>query len=340
MRFAQVHTPQGLRTHVRTRDGGFLDVGAATGNEHLAKLNGLIQAGQPGLDAVAAILDRPGKTLDPLQFGPAVPHPRRVLCLGRNYREHALEVAHLHESTDLPTWPETFVRGADSMLGPYADLVHPALSQGLDFEGELGVVLKSGGRYVRSAEAAATIFGYVVLNDVTARDWQRAGMQWTPGKNFDGSMPVGPELVTADEVDIDDLQLTTTLDGEVMQSARTSQMLVGVHESIEFFSSFTTLRGGDMIATGTPGGVGFARKPPIWLTPGNVIEVTIDQIGSIRNTVVEEPAAPARWPWSPGAAAGAAAAQRFGPADPGGPAEFPVLGGWFGDADQRPSENA
>jgi acylpyruvate hydrolase len=299
MRFAQVNTPQGLRTHMRALDGGYIDVAAATGDQRLASLDGLISVGQPALEAVSALLDHDGSAVDPSNFGPAVPNPRRVLCLGRNYREHALEVAHLHESKEIPSWPETFVRGPDSVLGPYANLVRPALTTGLDFEGELGVVLKSGGRYVRAAEAAPTIFGYVVLNDVTARDWQRAGMQWTPGKNFDGSMPVGPELVTADELDITDLQLTTTLNGKVMQSARTSQMLVGIHESIEFFSSFTSLRGGDMIATGTPGGVGFARKPPIWLNPGDVIEVDIEHLGSIRNVVVEESASPAQWPWKP-----------------------------------------
>jgi acylpyruvate hydrolase len=206
-----------------------------------------------------------------------------VLCLGLNYREHALE-----GGREVPAWPEAFVRGADSVLAPYADLVKPALTERFDFEGELGVVIGKGGRYISAAEALDAVAGFVVLNDGSAREWQRAATQWTAGKNFDGTMPIGPEVVTADEVDISDLALTTRLNGEVMQSARTSQMIVDVPSAIEFFSSFTTLRPGDVLATGTPGGVGFARKPPVWLTAGDVIEVTIEGIGTIRNTVADE----------------------------------------------------
>jgi 2-keto-4-pentenoate hydratase/2-oxohepta-3-ene-1,7-dioic acid hydratase in catechol pathway len=298
MRLAQIATPDGFRTHLRVADGGYIDVAAATGDPGYITLEGIISGGPRAVDALASLVDRDGTAFDPDRFGPAVPTPRRVLCLGRNYREHALEVGDL-DGRDVPAWPETFVRGSDSVLGPYAPIVRPGLTDGLDFEGELGVLLKSGGRYVRANDAADTIFGYVVLNDVTARDWQRAGMQWTPGKNFDASMPLGPELVTADELDVSDLALTTILNGRVMQAARTSQMLVSVDESIEFFSSFTTLRGGDLIATGTPGGVGFARKPPVWLTGGDVIEVSIEGIGTIRNEVVDETAAPTDWPWTP-----------------------------------------
>jgi 2-keto-4-pentenoate hydratase/2-oxohepta-3-ene-1,7-dioic acid hydratase in catechol pathway len=143
-----------------------------------------------------------------------------------------------------------------------------------------------------------------VLNDASARDWQRAASQWTAGKNFDGSMPLGPEIVTADEVDILDTTLTTVLNGQVMQSARTSQMIVDIPSAVEFFSSFTTLRPGDVIATGTPGGVGFARKPPVWLEPGSVIEVTIDGVGTIRNRVVAEEADVSKWRWQPNRSGG------------------------------------
>jgi 2-keto-4-pentenoate hydratase/2-oxohepta-3-ene-1,7-dioic acid hydratase in catechol pathway len=148
------------------------------------------------------------------------------------------------------------------------------------------------------------IAGFSVLNDASARDWQRAASQWTAGKNFDGSMPLGPEIVTADEVDILDTTLTTVLNGQVMQSARTSQMIVDIPSAVEFFSSFTTLRPGDVIATGTPGGVGFARKPPVWLEPGSVIEVTIDGVGTIRNRVVAEEADVSKWRWQPNRSGG------------------------------------
>ena len=195
------------------------------------------------------------------------------------------------------------VRGSDSVAAPYGDLVKPELSSRFDYEGELGVVIGRGGRYIPADDALAAIAGFVVLNDATAREWQRAASQWTPGKNFDGTMPIGPELVTIDELDASDVQLTTRLNGEVMQSARTSQMIFDIPRTIEFLSSFTTLRPGDVIATGTPGGVGFARQPPVWLVPGDVIEVEIEGVGRIANRVVAEDVDFADWPWNPPTAA-------------------------------------
>jgi len=282
MRLATVVTGRGERLHVR-RAQGYVDVAAALGDERYATLQAVLEDGRVALDAIDALRGGESVEVDEADFGPAVPTPRRVLCLGMNYREHALE-----GGRSVPTWPEVFVRGTDSVLAPYGKLVRPALTESFDFEGELGVVIGRGGRYIPAADALDAVAGFVVLNDGSAREWQRAATQWTAGKNFDGTMPIGPELVTTDEVDIGDLELTTRLNGEVMQSARTSQMILDVPSTIEFCSSFTTLRPGDVIATGTPGGVGFARKPPIWLTPGDVIEVTIEGIGTIRNTVVAE----------------------------------------------------
>jgi len=146
-----------------------------------------------------------------------------------------------------------------------------------------------------------TIFGYCAMKDATARDWQGASTQWTAGKNFDGSMPIGPEVVTTDEVDVGDLTITTTLNGRVMQSARTSDMIVSVDRAVEFLSSFTTWQPGDVIATGTPGGVGFARTPPVWLAPGDLIEVSVEGVGAIANRVVAEAADIPGWAWRPGA---------------------------------------
>ena len=293
MRLATITTPTGPRLHVRGRSG-YLDVGAETGNPEFASLAELLRAGPAALDVVRALADRDGREYDQADLGPAVPAPERILCLGVNYREHAIE-----GGREVPTWPEAFVRGADSVLGPYADLVKPALSERFDYEGELGVVIGAGGRYIPADKALDAIAGFVVLNDASAREWQRAGTQWTAGKNFEGSMPIGPEVVTTDEADVTDVALTTVLNGAVMQSARTSQMIVDVPSTIEFFSSFTRLRPGDVIATGTPGGVGFARQPPVWLQPGDVIEVTIEGVGSIRNRVVAEDGAPAEWRWRP-----------------------------------------
>jgi 2-keto-4-pentenoate hydratase/2-oxohepta-3-ene-1,7-dioic acid hydratase in catechol pathway len=293
VRLATIATARGLRLHVKVRSG-YVDVADATGDPLLSTVGALLEAGSPALDTIRGLLDRDGTSYDAADFGPAVPEPRRILCLGVNYAEHALE-----GGRQVPTWPEAFVRGADSVLSPYADLVRPALTDRFDYEGELGVVIGTGGRYIPAAKALDAIAGYVVLNDASARDWQRAGTQWTAGKNFEGSMPIGPELVTADEVDVSDIALTTTLNGQVMQSARTSQMIVDVPSAIEFFSSFTRLAPGDVIATGTPGGVGFARQPPVWLEPGDTIEITIESVGTIRNRVVAEEGDRSDWRWRP-----------------------------------------
>ena len=294
MRLATISTAAGPRLHVLGRSG-YVDIGEATGDSRLASLRSFLEAGRSAMDAARGLTDREGRPYEPGDFAPAVPAPERVLCLGVNYSDHAIE-----SRGEVPTWPDVFVRGRGTVLGPYADLVKPALTERFDYEGELGLVVGAGGRYIPASKALDALAGFVVLNDASARDWQRAGTQWTPGKNFDGSMPIGPEVVTTDEVDVSDVALTTRLNGEVMQSARTSQLIVDVPSAVEYFSSFTTLVTGDVIATGTPGGVGFARTPPVWLTPGDVIEVTIEGVGHIRNRVVAEDGAPRDWRWQPG----------------------------------------
>ena len=296
MRLATINTAEGPRLHVRTNDGGHADIGTVTGEPRFAALASFLAAGPAAMEAARQLQARDGgMPYEPADFAPAVPAPERILCLGLNYSEHALE-----GGRTVPTWPDTFMRGRETVLGPYADLVRPALTSTFDYEGELGIVIGSGGRYIPASKAIDAIAGFTVLNDASARDWQRAASQWTPGKNFDGSMPIGPEIVTPDEADVADVTLTTTLNGQVMQHARTSQMLVDVPSTVEFFSSFTTLRPGDVIATGTPGGVGFARTPPVWLTPGDVIEVMIEGVGTIRNRVVAEDTDRDGWRWRPG----------------------------------------
>lgn len=297
MRLATIATSEGPRLHVRGRSG-YVDVAAESGDPELRSLTGFLAGGAAAADVVDRLSQADGREYADTDLDAAVPEPNRILCLGLNYREHALE-----GGREVPSWPESFVRGRGSVLAPFADLVKPAFSKGFDYEGELGVVIGRGGRYIPADKALAAVAGFTVLNDASAREWQRAGSQWTPGKNFDGSMPIGPEVVTTDELDVTDLALTTRLNGNVMQAARTSQMIVDVASAVEFFSSFTTLMPGDVIATGTPGGVGFARTPPVWLMPGDVIEVEIEGIGTIRNTVVAEQHAPGTWRWAPVAAA-------------------------------------
>ncbi|MGH2859685.1 MAG: fumarylacetoacetate hydrolase family protein [Solirubrobacteraceae bacterium] len=286
-------TDEGLRLHVRARSG-YVDVARVTGDERLSDLDAVLAGGPEVMEVVQGAATGDGRELAEHELGPAVPAPRRILCLGVNYVEHALEGGRP------PTkWPETFVRGADSVAAPFGDLVKPDLTARFDFEGELGVVIGAGGRYIRAADALRAIAGYVIVMDGSAREWQRAASQWTPGKNFDQTMPIGPEVVTVDELDASDLQLTTTLNGEVMQSASTAQMIFDIPRTIEYLSSFTTLRPGDVIATGTPGGVGFARTPPVWLTPGDLIEVAIEGLGRIANRVVAEEGGSGDWPWAP-----------------------------------------
>jgi acylpyruvate hydrolase len=294
VRLATIATPDGQRLHVRG-SSGYVDVAAATGNPDFAALQSVLEAGPLAMDSIRQLQDREGREVAEAEFAPVVPDSPRVLCLGLNYSAHALE-----GGREVPSWPDAFVRGRGSMLGPYADLVKPALTERFDYEAELGIVIGAGGRYIRADKALDAIAGFVVLNDASARDWQRAASQWTAGKNFEGSMPIGPELVTPDEVDVSDLAISSTLNGTVMQSSRTSLMLVDVPSAVEFFSSFTRLVPGDVIATGTPGGVGFARTPPVWMHPGDVIEVTVEQVGTIRNRVVAEANAPEDWRWQPG----------------------------------------
>lgn len=293
VRLATVITEDGLRLHVRGR-GGYVDVAHATGDERLSDIDAVLSGGAQVLDLVRNASQQDGRELREEEYGPAVPAPRRILCLGVNYLEHALEGGRP------PTkWPETFVRGADSVTAPYGELVKPDLTSRFDFEGELALVIGKGGRYIRAEDALSAIAGYTIAMDGTAREWQRAASQWTPGKNFDGTMPLGPEVVTTDEIDVSNVQLTTTLNGTVMQSSSTALMIFDIPRTIEYLSSFTTLRPGDVIATGTPGGVGFARTPPVWLVPGDLIEVEIEGLGRIANRVVEEDGDVAGWPWVP-----------------------------------------
>lgn len=287
MRLAGLRTASGLRLHVGT-EGGYVDLGKATGDERLSTLRGLLAAGPEGMEAARAV--PAGGSNGGGELGPAVPEPGRIFCLGRNFLEHAQE---MNKTTS--EWPEVFVRFASCVTGPFDDIVLPSFSPRADYEGELGVVIGRGGRHIPAAEALAAVAGYVVLNDVTMRDWQHRGQQWTPGKNFEGTLPVGPELVTADEVDPLDLAVETRVNGELVQSSRTSHMITPIPDQIEFLSSFLTLEPGDLIATGTPSGVGVARDS--FLEEGDVVEVTVEGVGTIRNRMRRDGTPPVSERW-------------------------------------------
>lgn len=216
---------------------------------------------------------------------PVLPNPGKIICVGLNYQEHKAEG--VRDPNDKPM---LFARWPETLIAHGAPLVMPKISDKLDFEAELLVVIgKETGRYLPAARALANVFGYSCMNEGSVRDWQRHSSQVTAGKNFVGTGPVGPWLVTADEIpDPQTLDLEMRLNGVVMQKANTRDMIWPVTETIEYITSWIPLHPGDMIATGTPAGVGSRRNPPIFMKPGDVAEVVISGIGTLRNQVVRE----------------------------------------------------
>jgi 2-keto-4-pentenoate hydratase/2-oxohepta-3-ene-1,7-dioic acid hydratase in catechol pathway len=218
-----------------------------------------------------------------------VPDPQKIVCIGLNYRDHAAE-----SGVPVPTEPVLFSKYPSALIGDGAPIVLPKVSQEVDFEAELVIVIGRKGRHIPQKRAHEYVGGYAVGHDVSARDWQlnKPGKQWMAGKTFDTFAPVGPQLVTPDEVgDAQNLGIRLRLNGQTMQDSSTSQLVFGVDELIAYLSQVVTLEPGDLIFTGTPPGVGMARKPPVWLKPGDQVEVEIDKLGTLRNTVVAENAA-------------------------------------------------
>ncbi len=210
--------------------------------------------------------------------------PRKIICLGLNYRDHAIETG-----SDIPAEPILFSKYATALIGHGAEIVIPSVSQQVDYEAELVIVVGRGGRHIPRDRAMEHVAGYAVGHDVSARDWQtgKPGKQWMAGKTFDTFAPIGPHLVSADEVpDPHALGIRLRLNGQTMQDSSTAQLIFKVDEIIAYLSQVFTLEPGDLIFTGTPPGVGMARKPPVWLKPGDVVEVEIDGLGTLRNPVV------------------------------------------------------
>lgn len=219
--------------------------------------------------------------------------PKHVLCLGRNYAEHAAESTRAFgeaAATDKPAFPAIFTKAPTAINGPFGDIPYDAaVSTQIDWEGELAIVIGMGGKNISRENAMQHIFGYTILNDISARDIQkRHGGQFFKGKSLDGSCPIGPWIVTADEIgEPGNLELTVRVNGEVKQQDNTSSMLFTIPEIVEHLSLGMTLEPGDIIATGTPAGVGHARTPPEFLRPGDLVEVEIEQIGTISNRIAE-----------------------------------------------------
>lgn len=248
-------------------------------------LVGLLGLGTAALERVRAAIDAGDHRvpLDRSRLASPLAHPQKFLAIGLNYADHIAETG-----AEAPKFPNVFAKLASSVAGPYDDVQLPAVSDQLDYEGELGLVIGTRCRHVPRERAAEVIAGYVVINDYSVRDYQKRTSQWILGKSFDTHGVIGPWLVTADELDPHTLPIRTTVNGELRQSSNTSNLIFDCYDAVEQISSVCTLEPGDVIATGTPGGVGMATKR--YLVPGDVVRVEIDGIGAIENRIVPEPA--------------------------------------------------
>jgi 2-keto-4-pentenoate hydratase/2-oxohepta-3-ene-1,7-dioic acid hydratase in catechol pathway len=261
----------------------------------LRDMQALIEAGAAGLERVASLVagaaPQAYAPLADAELLAPIPRPRRnVFCLGRNYAEHAREsLQAIGQPIKLTEYPNVFTKATTAITGPYADIpFDPAVTEELDWEIELAAVIGRAGRHIAAEDALSHVFGYTIMNDVTARDIQhKPGIQWFQGKSLDASSPLGPWLVTADELpNPQSLALTLRVNGAIKQQDSTANMLFDVATVITTLSKVLTLEPGDIIATGTPAGVGFSRRPPEFLRPGDVMESEIEGIGVMRNRVV------------------------------------------------------
>ncbi|WP_315763488.1 fumarylacetoacetate hydrolase family protein [Bradyrhizobium sp. SZCCHNS2005] len=235
-------------------------------------------------EAAAAAPGAPRHPLAAIGFLPVIPNPDKILCIGLNYETHRKETGRTEVEN-----PTVFGRFANSQTGHRTNIVRPRVSTDLDFEGELAIIIGKPGRYIAREDAWQHIAGYACYNEGSVRDFQRHTHQFTPGKNFPATGAFGPWLVTADEIDdLGPLKLQTRLNGQIVQEATISQMIFDIPRQVEYCSSFTRLEPGDVIATGTPGGVGSRRTPPLWMKPGDVVEVEIDRIGLLCNGIADE----------------------------------------------------
>ncbi len=267
MKLATIRTAEGTRA-VRVDDDGAVELGHADLGVLLAR---------PDWRAEAAAATGKVLPLAGLDYAPVVPRPEKIFCVGLNYRSHILEMGR-----ELPEFPTLFAKFSRSLIGAHDPITLPAGSGQVDWEAELGVVIGAEVRHASEEEARVAIAGYTVVNDITARDFQYRSVQWLQGKTFEASTPVGPWLVT----DAQPGDISCTVDGDVVQKADTADLVHDAVALIRYISGIITLAPGDLIATGTPGGVGHARKPPRYLTEGSSLVTAVEGVGECRNVCV------------------------------------------------------
>ena len=265
----------------------FVDLGAtglafATDMATLLAAPGALAAVKTAADAAPAHAVKP---LAGITYLPVVPRPPKIICLGLNYADHAKEGGHAK-----PEYPSFFMRGATSQVAHNQPIIRPKASTKLDYEAELAVIIGSRARHLTKANALSCVAGYACYNDGSVRDYQRKTNQWTIGKNFDATGGFGPCLVTADELPAGaaGLRIQSRLNGKVMQDANTKDFLFDVVESLCIITECITLEPGDVIITGTPAGVGYARTPPVWMAPGDICEIDIEGVGVLSNPIADE----------------------------------------------------
>ncbi len=274
MKLASIRTPAGPRA-VRIDDDRLVDLGAPDLG---------VVFDQPGWFSRCSSADRTLELAATVNFAPVVPRPSKIICVGLNYRAHILETG-----AEVPEFPTLFAKFADALCGANDAIALPPESAKVDWEGELAVIIGQPIRRADVAGAEAAIGGFTILNDVSMRDWQRRTSEWLQGKSFEGVTPCGPVMVTPDELPGSvrpALQLTVRVDDEVVQQASTADLVFDPVTLVQYISQFTTLRAGDIISTGTPAGVGNARKPPRYLTSGSTMVTEIQGIGRMTNAIV------------------------------------------------------
>jgi acylpyruvate hydrolase len=280
VKLATIRTLEGHTRAVRVDDEQLVDLGTADLGDFLATT---------GWEELATAATEPVSQVRGAAFAPVVPGPGKIICVGLNYRNHILEMGR-----DLPEYPTLFSKYADTLVGANDDIVRPSETSEFDWECELAVVIGKSVRRARGADAERAIAGFSVLNDVTCRDWQFRTREWLQGKNWEATTPLGPYLVTPDELPggvRPTLEISTKIDGETVQKDHTGDLLFDPVALVEYVSTMVTLRPGDVIATGTPGGVGHARKPARYLQVGQQLTTEVSGLGRCKNMVVADPTA-------------------------------------------------